>query len=85
MYFTLHFFQKNVALHKDIVNLIEESCGSIPAKLQGLLSNLTETQMYFQECVISMQQAKCHSNELLLSMGELQETAACAQFPLIER
>ena len=71
-------------LRRGIESLVDENCGGIPTKLPDLLNNLGKTQLYFQECVISIQQAKRDSNDLLMSMDKMKETALCTQFPIIK-
>lgn len=74
-------FENNIALRKDLERLVVQNCGNLPSKVQHLLQSLSKTQVYFQECVISMQQAKHASNELMISMDEMRKTAESAQFP----
>ena len=71
-------------LRKDVERLVDENCGGLPTKLQDLLTNLSKTQLYFQECVISMQHARHDSNELLLSIDKIKQTSGCTLFPKIK-
>ena len=75
-------FQNNLALRKDVENFVEDNCENLPFKVQTLLQNLSKTQIYFQECVISMQQGRKESSELLQAMDQLINTTACTKFPI---
>ena len=46
-----------------------------------MLKDLTKTQLYFQESVISMQQARANSNELIMKLDNMNETSKCIIFP----
>lgn len=74
-------YEKNITLRKEIDALVNDSCGSVATKLQDLLTDLSKTQLYFQESVISIQQAKANSNDILLCLDNIGETSKSSRFP----
>ena len=59
----------------------EEIVGGVPRQVSALLGNYSRTQVYFQDAVLSMQQANHFCAEALESMDDFLETASRIRFP----
>ena len=75
------FLQKNIEVRKEIQNVIDGNCDRLSTKLRELLSNQGKTQLYFQESVIAMQQAKSDASDIPQELEKVLQTSNSLIFP----
>ena len=75
------FLQKNIEVRKEIQNVIDGNCDRLSSKLRDLLSNQGKTQLYFQESVIAMQQAKSDASDIPQELEKVLQTSNSLIFP----
>lgn len=73
--------EKNGSMKKSIDGFVEETIARVPKELENILASYGKTQLYFQEVVISMQQANHYTAEALESMDDLIEIGESIRFP----
>ena len=61
--------------------LLEDNVARVPKEMQSLLGGCTKTQVYFQDAVLSMQQANHFGTLLLESIDDLTELGERTKFP----
>ncbi|TRY76756.1 hypothetical protein TCAL_07607 [Tigriopus californicus] len=73
--------EKNDSLKKNIDGFVEDTISRVPKELENILGSYAKTQFYFQEVVISMQQANHYTAESLESMEDCIEISQSIRFP----
>jgi hypothetical protein len=73
--------EKNASLRKNLDVLAGETVASAPKQMGALVGSYSRTQVYFQDSVLSMQQANHFCAEALESMDDFVEIGARQNFP----
>ncbi len=75
-------FESNSTLRRRSDSLTTEMVARIPHQLGQLLDGCARTQAYFQDAVLSMQQASHYCAEAVESMEEFVDTGKRVKFPI---